>query len=211
MFEHRAVHLRLKIAQAEKELEGKIAERSQFEAEQWKKILLRWPQIRDIEANFNICQIACRPLDVTLDGIALLLEDESFVRQLSIGDVETVKAELIDKIASHLDEMTDAEGVVKHRRKLMAFWTLEKLRQELSRIESVHNLQGKSTTELRQIVRQGRSVTGYPALPTTIVRPGTIKPVPLDAAYIKRVDRDSLKKLIRIYSADAVNARLRGE
>ncbi len=211
MFEHRAAHLGLKIAQAEKKIEAEVAERSEFEAREWQKILLRWPQIRDIEANLNICQIACRPLDVTVDGIALLLEDESFVSQLSLAEPETIRREIIDKIAEYLEEMTDAEGVVKHRRKLMAFWTLEALRKELARIESVHTLQGKSTTELRQIVRQSRSVPGYPVLPREIVRPGTIKPVPLDASYIKRLDRELLKKLIRMYSADAVNARLRGE
>lgn len=204
--------VRLDQLKAAMKIGEKAFERSEFEAREWQKILLRWPQMVDIEANFCICQGACHPLDLTLDSITLLLEnDESFVSQLVLRDPEVNKRELIDKICEHLDEMTDAEGVVKHRRKLMGFWSLENLRKELVRIESVANLQEKSTTQLREIVRTGRSVPGYPVLPREVLRPGTKKPVPLDAGYIKHLDRDSLKLLIRKYSPDAVNARLRGE
>ncbi len=81
--------LKLKELMASMELEGKVAKRSEYEAEQWQKILLRWPQVVDVEANFRICQGACHPLDLTLDNVTLLLEnDESFVRQLVIAEPE---------------------------------------------------------------------------------------------------------------------------
>lgn len=203
--------LRLKELMASMELEGKVAKRSEFEAEQWQKILLRWPQVLDIEANFRICQGACHPLDVSLDSITLLLEnDESFVRQLVVADPETIKQALVEKIAECMDS-GEGDFAIKNRKKSLSFYTLERLREELRNAQARENLREKSAAELRQIVRQGRSVPGYPALPREIVRPGTKKPVSLNATYIKGLDRDALKRLIRNYSADAVNARLRGE
>jgi hypothetical protein len=132
-FEHRAAHLGLKIAKAEKQLESEVAERTEFEAREWQRILVRWPQVRDIEANFRICKLGCEPLDVTLDNIALLLEDESFVRQLSLAQPEAIKAELIDQIVEPMD-IDDGGFSVKNRRKTLSFWTLEKLREELRRV-----------------------------------------------------------------------------
>src|SRR5258708_375389 len=106
--------LRLRELMAEMEIGEKVAKRSEYEAEQWAKILLRFPEIRDVEANFRICQEFCHPMDVSLDNIALLIEDESFVSALSLAQPETIRRELIEKIASHLDEMTDAPGAVQH-------------------------------------------------------------------------------------------------
>ena len=105
----------------------------------------------------------------------------------------------------------EGDFAIKNRKKTLSFYTLERLREELRNAQARENLRDKPAAELRQIVRQSRSVPGYPVLPREIVRPGTIKPVPLNASYIKRLDRELLKKLIRMYSADAVNARLRGE
>jgi hypothetical protein len=202
--------LRLKELMAQMEIGEKVAERSEFEAKEWQKILLRFPQIRDIEANFRICQEFCHPMDVSCDSIVLLVEnDESFVSALSLAEPEIIKRELLDKISALHGELTDATDVVRHRRKLMAFWSLENLRKELARIESVTAMQGKSTTELRQIVRQGRSAPGPPELPRKILIHGEM--VKLNAARIKGLDSDSLRTLIRKYSADAVSARLRGE
>ncbi len=205
--------LRLRELKAQMEVEGETIERTEFEVKEWQKILLRFPQIRDIEANFRVCQDACDPMDVSLDNIVLLLDDstpDGLVHRLSLSDPETIKRELIDKISELHGDLTNATDVVKHRRKLMSFWSLENLRRELARLETVTNLQDKSTTELRQIVRQGRpSIPGYPELPRKTMVNGEL--VKLDAACIKRLDREDLKKLIRIYGADSVNSRLRGE
>jgi hypothetical protein len=190
---------------------------TEFEAKQWQAILLRWPNIQDCEANFYICQQACRPLDITVDGIALLLDDESpvgLVHQLSLGNVDTIKRELIEQIVEYLDGKQSPNPetdryTVQNRRKVMAFWSLDALRQEAYRLKNVAALQGKSRAELRDIIKQNQSATtGYPALPTTIVRPGSIKPIPLSGDYIKRLDREDLKKMIRLYGCDSVNQRL---
>lgn len=207
--------LRLRELKAQMEVEGETIERTEFEAKEWQKILLRFPQIRDIEANFRICQNACDPMDVSLGSIVLLIENpdpersDNLASQLSLAEPEVVKRELIDKIAEYLNETTSAEGVVENRRKLMAFWSLENLRKELRRIESVANLHEKPASELRQIVRAGRSVPGLPELPRKILIHGEM--VKLDAARIKRLDRDSLKTLIRKWGPDQVNSRLREE
>jgi hypothetical protein len=206
--------LRLRELMAQMEVEGETIERTEHESIEWQKILKRWPQIRDIEANFRVVQGACHPMDVTADSVALLLDadssPQSLVHDLSLAEPEAIKRELIDKIAEHLAELTSAPGAVQHRKKLMQFWTLENLRRELLRVESVADLQDKSTSELREIARQGRpSVPHYPELPRKIMVHGEM--VKLDPAHIKRLDREDLKKLIRIYGADSVNSRLRGE
>ena len=187
----------------------KAFERSEFEAREWQKILQRWPQVVDVEANFRICQGACHPLDLTLDNITLLLEnDESFVRQLVIAEPEAIKRELIEKIAECLDP-DEGDFAIKNRKKTFAFYTLERLREELRNAQARENLRDKPAAELRQIVRAGRSVPGLPELPCKIIIHG--ENVKLDAARIKSLDRDSLKTLIRKWGADAVNARLREE
>jgi hypothetical protein len=202
--------VRLDQLKASMRLDEKAFERSEFEAGEWQKILLRWPQIRDCEANFHLCQDACHPLDLTLDSITLLLEnDETFAGQLVLASAETNKQDLINKICEYLEEMTDAPGVVENRRKLMAFWSLENLRKELLRVESVQNLRDEPVGKLREIARAGRSAAGPPELPNKIMIHGEM--VKLDAARIKSLDRESLKTLIRKFGADEVNRRLRGE
>lgn len=202
--------LRLKELMASMELEGKAAERSEFEAREWQKILLRWPQVVDIQANFRICQGACHPLDMSLDSVTLLLNDESFVRQLVIAEPEAIKRHLIEQIAACMDS-DEGDFAIRNRKKMLSFYTLERLREELRNAEARVNLREKSPADLRQIVKTARSVSGYPALPKTIVPPGRVKAVPLDKQYICNLDPESLRKLNRIYSTDAVNARLRGE
>jgi len=187
----------------------KAFERSEYEAEQWQKILLRWAQVVDVEANFRICQGACYPLDLSLDNVTLLLEnDESFVRQLVIAEPETIKRDLIEKIAECLDP-DEGDFAIKNRKKTLSFYTVQRLREELGNAQARENLRDKPAAELRQIVRAGRSVPGLPELPRKIIIHG--ETVKLDAARIKSLDRDSLKTLIRKWGADAVNARLREE
>jgi hypothetical protein len=207
--------LRLRELKAQMEIEGDVLERTAFEAQEWQKILQlpvkldgRVLAIRDIEANFRICQIACDPQDVSLSNIVLLLDDESFVQGLSLGAPETIKAELIEQIVEHM-HIDDGGFSVRNRQKVLSFWTLEQLREELRRVEAVTNLQNKPIAELREVVKQSRPIPGYPTLPTKIMVQGEM--LKLNPAYIKRMDRESLKKLIRMYGADSVNSRLRGE
>lgn len=203
--------LRLRELKAQMEIEGETIERTEHEAVEWQNILKRWPNIRDCEANFRVCQYACDPMDVTADSVALLLDDstpEGLAHRLSLGDPETIKREIIEKIVEHM-EIDDGGFSVRNRKKLLSFWTLDKLREELRRVEAVTALQFKTTGQLREIVRQGRSAPGLPELPRKIIIHG--ETVKLDAARIKGLDRDSLKTLIRKWGADAVNARLREE
>src|SRR5260370_12006852 len=201
--------LRMKKMMGSMELEGKVGKRSDYEAEQWQKILLRWPQVVDVEGNFRICEGACNALEVTVENVTLLLEnEESFVRQLVIVEPEAIKRDLIENIAECLDP-DEGDFAIKNRKKTLSFYTLERLREELRNAQARENLRDKPAAELRQIVRAGRSVPGLPELPPKIVIHG--ETVKLDASRIKSLDRDSLKTLIRKWGADAVNARLRGE
>src|SRR5260370_2825850 len=215
--------LRLRELKAAMEIEGEIAERTEFEAQEWQKILklpVKLPDgrvlfIRDIQANFSVCQGSCDPMDVTADGVALLLDDstpESLVYRLSLADPETIKRELIDKIVECMDA-GEGDAAINNRKKSLSFYTLERLRDELRNAEARVNLREKPAAELRQIVRQGRSASGRPdsplPLPLNILIHGEM--VKLNAASIKALDIDSLRTLIRKYGADAVSARLRGE
>ncbi len=192
-------------------VEKEVAERNAFEADQWQRILVRFPQIKDIEANYMICREACYPQDLTLDSIELLVtNDESFVKQLALGTPEAIKQDLITKIVGLMDP---AEGpyAAKNRAKSLSFLSLERLRGELRNAEARVKLREKTPEELRQIIRQSKPVPGYPALPRKIVPPGSVKAVDLDRAYLLRLDAESLRKICRIYSNEAVNARLAGE
>src|ERR1700687_219322 len=202
--------LRLSELMASMEIETKSSERSEFEANEWGKILRKYPIVRDLEANFRVIQTACFPKKVSLDRITLLLEDDptgGLASALSLAEPEVIKSELITHICQCLDGMTSAPGVVRHRSNLLQFWTLEALRKELARLESVQNLQNKPAAELREIVKAARPpVPGYPELPGKIFVRG--EKVKLDARGIKQLDRETLKRLTRVHGADNINHRL---
>lgn len=142
---------------------------------------------------------------------------------LKVAEAEE-RLEALDEIVDSLQTSVDGRGRTvcmnaegKHLvvysnevERLNNLSTQEILRIRDSRAE-IERLRDLPTSELRKVANGNRPAMGYPALPVTIVRKGTIKPVSLDALYIKKLDGGNLKKLIRTYGPDAVNARLRGE
>jgi hypothetical protein len=203
--------LKLDELKASMKVEKQVSEASEEQAREWQKILLAFPQIRDDFANFDICKSVCYPSPLSLANVKLLLENpdpdrtDNLAECLSLADTNTIRRELIEKIALLHGSLTSAEGVVKHRRKIMMFWTPENLRKELARIESVVQNQSKTTEELRQMIRRPVS-SGYPDLPKSIAV-GNEK-IRLDARGIMFLDRETLKKVMRIYGSDQVNQRL---
>jgi len=142
-------------------------------------------------------------------------------RQRIPSEAET-KAALIDKIV----ELTSKDGksagttfklavsggrLLQWSIPLLATWSVPQLTELLNEIVRKRTLVTQSSSELHQIVESARPNYGYPQLPKQIVRPGTVRAVPLDAAYIRNLGVYDLKKLIRLYGGQQVNTRLAGK
>jgi hypothetical protein len=132
---------------------------------------------------------------------------------------EEVKAALVAKIV----QLTGAKAEttyklavsggreVKWSVKLLPTFSIEQLTELLDEWLRKKTLEAKPHEEIQQIVESGRPTYGFPQLPKQIVRPGTVRAVPLDAAYLRGLDTYELKKNIRLYGLEQVNARIRGE
>jgi len=165
------------------------------------------------------------------DGDSLTVEDFEF----ALGNLESMiygrehiptpeetKATLITKIV----ELTSKDGVSRGTTfklavsggrtlqwsvPLLATWTVPQLTELLDEIVRKRTLVTQSSSELQQIVESARPNYGYPTLPKQIVRPGTVRAVDLNAEFIRRSNVYDLKKLIRLYGGQQVNARLAGK
>ncbi|MGC1492178.1 MAG: hypothetical protein WA798_12470 [Candidatus Acidiferrum sp.] len=127
---------------------------------------------------------------------------------------EETKAALIDKIIERLQTTNNKHWQIPHNvqieRAKMQFWSLEQLTARLEEIVRAQTLNALSPEERQKIVVEGRRYTGYPQLSKTVVRPGTVRAVPQDAAYLRSLDPFDLKRLCRLYGVEQVNARLAG-
>lgn len=127
---------------------------------------------------------------------------------------EETKAALIEKIIERLQTTNNKHWQAPHNvqieRAKMQFWSLEQLTARLDEIVRAQTLNALSPEERQKIVVEGRRYTGYPQLSKTVVRPGTVRAVPQDAAYLRSLDPFDLKRLCRLYGAEQVNARLAG-
>jgi hypothetical protein len=90
-------------------------------------------------------------------------------------------------------------------------WNIPQLTELLDELVRKRVLMAQPASDLQQIAASGRSNYGYPAYPKTVVRPGTVRAIPRDAAYLKSLEPWELKKENRLYGVEAVNKRLRGE
>lgn len=139
-----------------------------------------------------------------------------FSRRRVPTEAET-KAALIDKIC---ELIASADGTgrdgkfstyqLEQERSKMTRWDLSALTSRLEQVVRKQTLSAKPVYELQQIVESAREYQGYPQLPKQIVRPGTVRAVPLDAGYLRSQDPWGLKKFVRLYGIDQVNDRLAG-
>jgi len=188
-------------------LDAKDEKRDASDVDAWQKILVSHPALVDSMANFEVCRDACLPKKLTLERFELLITIPKFVESLIVAiEPGEIRSRLIAQIVENIDDPI----VAKHRCKLLAFWPIERLREELVRVESVTNLRDKSNAELRQIAKQGRPefVAGWPKLPDEILVGGQM--IEVTSQFIKGLHRDRLVALIRRFGADQVNAILNG-
>jgi hypothetical protein len=96
----------------------------------------------------------------------------------------------------------------------ISHWSIPQLTERLEEIVRKQTLAPKPVGELKRFVANAHADTrkypGFPTLGKTIVRPGTVRAIALDANYIKGLDTYELRRIIRIYSAEQINARLAG-
>lgn len=131
---------------------------------------------------------------------------------------EETKVALIEKICSLIasSDGTGRDGkfstfALKAEFTKMNFWSVPQLTERLAEVVRKQELSRKTPVELKQIVESGRRYVGYPQLGKTIVRTGTVRAVPLDAAYLRGLDAWELKKFCRLYGSEQVNDRLAGK
>src|SRR5580704_8268732 len=126
-----------------------------------------------------------------------------------------VKAELVDRICELLRNPDGGTRGGKYSdqdlstfRTKAEFMSLEDL---TARLNEIVRAQTMSPSEAHQVLVSARKYQGYPQLGKSIVRPGTVRAVPLDAAYLRGLDAWELKKFCRLYGTEQINARLAGK
>jgi len=124
------------------------------------------------------------------------------------------KADLINRIMELLQGTNNAHWTIDHNikseRTKMSFWSVEQLTARLDEVVRAQTLNAKPIGELKAIAASERQYVGFPTLGKAIVRPGTVRAVPLDAEYLRGLDSWELKKFVRLYGIDQVNDRLAG-
>jgi hypothetical protein len=122
---------------------------------------------------------------------------------------EEVKQELIETILQRLTSKNGGrdglynEFNLKSERIRISQWSLSQLTDRLNDIVRKQSLNSMTTSELKQIVADAhqdhRKFPGFPDLDPSI-----------GVAEIKAMSSEQLKKLVRLHSAEQVNARLAG-
>lgn len=154
-------------------------------------------------------------------------EYDSLIKELGREDLRgtplqdlreiVVKPRLIERILQLIASSNNGrdgkfdEFNLKSERLRMASWTIPALTARLEEVVRKQTLSAKPIGELQQIVQSGRRYVGFPQLGKTIVRPGTVRAIPLDAAYLRGFDAWELKKFCRLYGTIQVNDRLAGK
>jgi|HubBroStandDraft_4_1064222.scaffolds.fasta_scaffold243956_1 hypothetical protein len=122
------------------------------------------------------------------------------------------KQEVIDDICDLLSSPDRSErgrysnfNVASVRAK-MASWTLEQLQARKDEIERAQALNKKPISELKQMVVDARPQFGFPRLPKSIMVGLSV--VTIDRAYLRALPSWELRRYCKIYSQQAVDARL---
>jgi hypothetical protein len=129
---------------------------------------------------------------------------------------EEVKEELIDSIIERLQSTNNKHWQVPHNvqieRTKLQFKSLEELTARLNEVVRAQTINAMPAVERNQILVNARQYQNqYPAYPKTVVRPGTVRAIPRDRAYLLSLDLWDLKKERRIYGDANIDARLNGK
>jgi hypothetical protein len=129
---------------------------------------------------------------------------------------EEVKEELIEAIIERLQTTNNKHWQVPHNvqieRTKLQFKSLEELTARLNEVVRAQTINAMPAVERNQILVNARQYQNqYPAYPKTVVRPGTVRAIPRDKAYLLSLDLWDLKKERRIYGDANIDARLNGK
>jgi hypothetical protein len=189
------------------------------------QIFSAFPTLVRCEANTRRIQELCRDFmgeDVapSLDTFRNFLDlNPDAWKSLVHRPVEIMKRQIIQDILSLLASKDNGRDGkfdsfnLRSEAKRMESWSLDALRNRLNGIRTRQKMAATDLGTLKAFVADAhaykRRYPGYPELPRQVWN-GTTH-VPLNAAYIKALPSFELKKLVRLYSAEQVNSRLRGD
>ena len=173
----------------------------------------KYPAVKPCKANDKcITEICDRWLEGSPDVLhdlgvfeAAIQENPSEFDSLAKEAELEAREGLTDKIIETLSQYGkghDAFSLKQERTRLKAF-SVPMLRDRLADLQSKARMASLSTSQLKQIVADARKDTrrfpGFPDLDTSVT-----------AAQIKAMPSAELRKTVRMFSAEQVNARLAG-
>jgi hypothetical protein len=194
-------------------------------ARQLQLIYAQFPQIRPCDATANmIADIVVRFTSVW-EPVTLarfqeaIRENPDALKSLVIEPVKEQNDRLINEIVALLRSPTgDGRGGKFSDTSLnaeigkMKFWTREQLAARLQEVKAKQALQKQTSTQIRADLAEARKDTrpfpGWPTLPASIVPRGQIQAVQCDAAYLRSLHPEDLRRMTRLYSVDQINFRL---
>jgi hypothetical protein len=152
--------------------------------------------------------------EVTLQNFEFLRDNNQEAIDARLASKTPLKDQqerVIDEIISLLVGTRDAWGLDQERKRLRRDsrydlnWLIGR-RDELVRIRAAEK---SSVAELAKQIKP--APLGYPKIPSSYVRPGTIRAVPVDRDFLinlSNTDPEAFRRWCKIYSFEAVNSLL---
>jgi len=204
--------------------QDRVAAQQKAQADANETLLTQWlvkhPELRDCTAVRNVFRDYMDftdPLTEADFDFAYGNVGSQIGKQYVPTEAETKQA-LIEKICELIasKDGTGRDGKfsvhqLQTERTKMGFWNIQQLTARLDEVVRKQQMVKQPLSELHQVLQDSRQYQGYPKLPSQMVPAGKVRAVPVDAAYIRGLDVWELKRLNRLYGAEQVNARLRGE
>jgi hypothetical protein len=190
--------------------------RERQEDAEWSKIVEIY-DLADHEANRNVVAGYCAPDDITLSAFEFMVANGAAEQRL---DWKPQKGALINQIIDLLTDPTErrhTQFTLKQERSKMSTWSTAQLRERLRKLQYAQSIAPKTADQIRADLKAHRAAQetnpkfpGWPRLPKSVVKPGTVTSVLLDAAYIRDLSSFEIRRLNEIYSPEQINARIAG-
>jgi hypothetical protein len=159
--------------------------------------ILHYYGLNDHQANFNAVRDYCSPFPITLAGYKQMLENPQAAASLDLGDDTKAMVNEIIYLLSNFGTYSKID--LKIERDKTRYKTKSEIRERLAEIKEKQRLHKLSADQIRTELRASRPVT---------TQATKVLPVEITRAAIHAMPSPQIRKLIRDYSASAVNDRL---
>jgi hypothetical protein len=190
---------------------------AQFDADNQRGLENVYREFKELircEANERLIADYCEPMSINLTAFQLAMDNPAFRNSLAWASVDDQRKVLMDEIVKLLSAAGgggfDVHALQAEKKNRLQWQSLNELIARRDSILREREIRKLSPDQRKQILVDARPNLHYPRLPRTIVPRGQVQAVPLDSAYIRRLDPESIRRLNRIYSVEAVNDRLLG-